>query len=171
MNMSLHHILRLHAGRYPAMGPADAVKLIYQNEFGGGHLIADEDACLARLRAEYEATPQRDELPLTEDLGNGIVRVMLGALDAHGYSPEQLGRDFIRGSNAHKGTTASFLEKLEVLRDVTREGCFSFPEEALESYLTAYIQAGCPAVSHSPEYRQSYQPAYRVVLAELIKQR
>lgn len=161
--MDLHRILRLHASLYRDMEPADAVKLIYQNEFGGGHLIADEDVCLARLRAEYEATPQRRDLSLTEDLGNGVVRVMLGALDAAGYSPEQLGRDFIRGAAAHKGAMSSFREKLEVLRAVTREGCFSFTEPELEAYLASYLASGCPAVSHSPRYRQAYSPAYRVV--------
>ena len=39
-------ILITHANRYPLMQPQDAVKLIYQNEFGGGHLIRDEEACL-----------------------------------------------------------------------------------------------------------------------------
>ena len=43
-------ILITHAKRYPLMQPQDAVKLIYQNEFGGGHLIRDEEACLNYLR-------------------------------------------------------------------------------------------------------------------------
>ena len=36
-------ILRAHAEKYPLMRPQDAVKLVYQNEFGGGHLIVDYD--------------------------------------------------------------------------------------------------------------------------------
>ena len=35
----LKQILQEHAKRYPLMQPRDVVKLIYQNEFGGGHLI------------------------------------------------------------------------------------------------------------------------------------
>ena len=35
---NLKNILKTHAGRYPETRPRDAVKLIYQNEFGGGHL-------------------------------------------------------------------------------------------------------------------------------------
>ena len=167
--MELEQILRSHVGRYPAMQPADAVKLIYQNEFGGGHLITDEQACLARLRAEYEATPQRTDIPLTEEFGNGLVRVMLEALDSHGYSIEDLGRDFIRSANSHKGTMDSFLRKLETLRRVTRDGCFSFRETELEAYLAEYIQAGCPPVSHSSQYRQAYRPAYRVVRQALLR--
>ena len=37
----LERILRQHADSYPLLQPTDAVKLIYQNEFGGGHLIRD----------------------------------------------------------------------------------------------------------------------------------
>ena len=42
----LKAILITLAKRYPLMQPTDAVKLIYQNEFGGGHLIRDEQAFL-----------------------------------------------------------------------------------------------------------------------------
>ena len=52
---TLSKILLNHAGRYPLMEPTDAVKLIYQNEFGGGHLIRDVDSCLNYLRQEYES--------------------------------------------------------------------------------------------------------------------
>ena len=48
----LRAILLAHAKRYPLMQPRDAVKLIYQNEFGGGHLIRDEQTCLNYLRQE-----------------------------------------------------------------------------------------------------------------------
>ena len=164
--MELEKILMEHGARYPKMQPQDAVKLIYQNEFGGGHLIADEGRCIAYLLAEYRATPQRADIPLREALGNGICRVMLGALDAHGYAPEQLGADFIRGAQAHRGNMDAFLTKLDALRRVTGRGVLSFDEAALEAYLEAYIATGCPAVSHSEEYRQAYAPAYRVIPTE-----
>ena len=38
------------------MEPCDAVKLIFQNEFGGEHLICEPEATLAWLRAERAAT-------------------------------------------------------------------------------------------------------------------
>lgn len=46
----LETILRDHASRYPRMEPTDAVKLVYQNEFGGGHLIRNPESCLEALR-------------------------------------------------------------------------------------------------------------------------
>ncbi len=47
-----YNVLRLHAALYPAMEPADAVKLAYQSVFGGGHLIADAAEGLRRLSDE-----------------------------------------------------------------------------------------------------------------------
>lgn len=156
-------ILLAHARRYPGMEPTDAVKLLYQSEFGGGHLIRNEEACLARLDQEYRETPQRRDIPLTEDIGSGIVRVNLAALDAHGLSPEELGRMFLRSAAEPRGTMASFREKLDLLQKLTLAGEMPFSPKALSSYLADYEAAGFPPVSHSERYRNTYHPAYRVV--------
>lgn len=154
----MESVLKQHADRYPLMEPTDAVKLVYQNEFGGGHLIADEAACLAYLRAEYEKTPAAPYY--AEDLGNGICRVYLGGVT----DIEALGRAFLQSAAMHKGSLPAFLEKLETLRKVTRESVFVFTSEDLESYLAEYQKAGYPPVSHSETYRRAYHPAYRVIL-------
>ena len=157
----LKAILITHAKRYPLMQPTDAVKLIYQNEFGGGHLIRDEQACLNYLRREYADLEKDQTAPLCEDIGNGIVRVNLTALKEEDL--EQLGKAFIDSAAKHKGTMDSFLNKLEVLRKLANEGVFNFDTNALSSYLTEYKAAGYPAVSHSEQYRQAYKPAYRII--------
>jgi hypothetical protein len=157
----LRAILIAHAKRYPLMQPRDAVKLIYQNEFGGGHLIRDEQACLNYLRREYTSVAKDPTVPLYEDIGNGIIRVNLAAVKPEDL--EQLGRAFIDSAAKHKGTMDRFLNKLEVLRKLANEGVFNFDTNALSSYLTEYKAAGYPAVSHSPEYRQAYKPAYRII--------
>lgn len=157
----LRHILLTHAKRYPMMEPTDAVKLIYQNEFGGGHMIADETACLAYLRLEYAATLRNFHQPLYESIGNGIVRVHLAAVQPDDL--EALGQAFIRSARSHSGELASFLEKLAVLRALTQEGVFAFDSAALEAYLRAYEAAGYPPVSHSEAFRGAYHPAYRII--------
>ena len=161
MMEELERILREHAKRYPLMQPCDAVKLIYQNEFGGGHLIRDEQACLNYLRKEYADLEKDPAAPLYEDIGNGIVRVNLAAVKPEDL--EQLGRAFIDSAAKHKGTMDLFLNKLEVLRKLANEGVFNFDTNALNAYLSEYEAAGYPAVSHSPEYRQAYKPAYRII--------
>ena len=73
--------MQRHAKKYPLMEPTDAVKLIYQNVFGGGHLIKDPAACRCALQHEYESLRQDPYAPLLETIGNGMVRVMLNAMD------------------------------------------------------------------------------------------
>ena len=157
----LRAILIAHAKRYPLMQPTDAVKLIYQNEFGGGHLIRDEEACLKYLCREYADLEKDPTAPLYEDIGNGIVRVNLAAVKPEDL--EQLGKNFIDSAAKHKGMLESFLNKLKVLETLTAEGVFPFDTNALSAYLYEYKAAGYPAVSHSPEYRQAYNPAYRII--------
>lgn len=162
---ALETILRLHAEKYPHMQPTDGVKLIYQNEFGGGHLIRDEAACLAYLRTEYASVPRQPDAPAYDPIGNGLLRVNLAAL-AEGQL-EGLGRAFIASAAVHKGSHDRFWQKLAVLQALTREGVFAFDIRELDTYLAGYREAGCPAVSHSDIYRQYYHPAYRVVRKDL----
>lgn len=162
-------ILLTHATHYPAMEPTDAVKLLYQNTFGGGHLIRDEAAALSYLRREYAATPRDAGKLLTEDIGNGLLRVHLAALPESQL--EALGKAFLQSAKVWQGTLEDFLPKLALLREVTAEGAFGFSTEALDSYLSDYAQAGYPMVSHSERYRKTYHPAYRVVLAELFDEK
>ena len=157
----LRAILLAHAKRYPLMQPRDAVKLIYQNEFGGGHLIRDEQACLNYLRQEYASAEKDPTAALYEDIGNGIVRVNLAVVKPEDL--EKLGRDFICSAAEHTGTTDSFLKKLDILCQLAEEGIFSFGVQELKIYFSEYIQSGCPMVSHSEQYRQAYKPAYRII--------
>lgn len=161
-------ILLAHAHRYPKMEPRDAVKLLYQNEFGGGHLIKDESACLEYLRKEYESVSRNPDLPLLEDIGNGIVRVNLAALNANHGPLAELGHAFIRSAAIHKGSVDSFLKKLALLKELAAAGAMPFSPAQLESYLADYKKAGFPPVSHSEIYRSLYRPAYRVVRKDLL---
>lgn len=158
----MKEILLTHTRRYPLMQPQDAVKLLYQSQFGGGHMIQDEAACLEFLYREYAATPQTDH-SLWEDIGNGMVRVHLSALDAHHYTPQQLGQDFIRSAASVQGSMDTFLQNSILLKKLASSGDLPFSAEALAAYLTGYAAAGYPAVSHSEVYRNAYHPAYRVV--------
>ena len=69
-------ILKAHHQRYPLMMPQDVVKLIYQHEFGGGHLIKDKNLSLIRLEEEYASIQKINEEEIIP-IGNDLVRVSL----------------------------------------------------------------------------------------------
>ena len=61
---------------YPLIQMEDMIKLIYQNEFGGGHLITNPTNSLNYLCKEYDSITT----PLTErfeSIGNGLYRLYL----------------------------------------------------------------------------------------------
>lgn len=168
-NVELKDALLLHANMYPRMRPADAVKLVYQNEFGGGHMIKSPEAALIRLRNEYAATEHDAMQPLMIPIGSGMARVQLKALKESGIAG--LNEAFVETANTSEGTLAEFLEKLDVLLHLTLQGVFAFQAAELEKYLSEYKKKGYPAVSHSEEYREAYLPAYRVVKESIFREK
>ena len=50
----MKEILLAHLKQYPQMQLQDVVKLLYQSEFGGGHMITSPEKSLDRLKEEYK---------------------------------------------------------------------------------------------------------------------
>jgi hypothetical protein len=57
--------------------PEDAIKFLYQNAFGCGHLLPEADACAEMIRLETEGTRPDAAAPAFEPLGNGLCRLNL----------------------------------------------------------------------------------------------
>ncbi len=162
-------ILYAHARRYPQMTPQDGVKLLYQSVFGGGHMIPNPSAALARLQAEYDGLMEtQTREPLTEPIGGGLVRLGLSALDVRTLPLEAVNAMFCTSANTHTGSTDAFQAGLTVLRQMCLEGKTPFAPDELDRYLTTYEQNGGGAVSHSDIYRQAYRPAYRIIKEEYV---
>ena len=165
-NTEAMQVLDTHLSRYPLLTVRDAVKLLYQREFGGGHLIRDEAASLARLKEEAAAlADSAASASFFEDIGNGLCRLHLAGLDRTGIALQTVNRMFVRTAEQTDGQMARFCADLEQLRLRVAEGDLPFPKEETESFLNSYREQGYPAVSHSPDYRAAYAPAYRVVSA------
>lgn len=173
----LRNCLKEQLARYPQLQITDLVKLVYQNEFGGGHLIADKEKSLQRIREEYAGLSAPGAVSLEvqqermESIGNGIYRLSLDCL-SDGLHPETLNEMFVQSAAEISGSVEVFEEKLEVLRMLCEQTgqteqkplCAEQTElEILEEYLEQYRRGGYPPVSHSDVYRKHYRPAYRVI--------
>lgn len=168
-------ILLSHAAAYPLMEPSDAVKLIYQATFGGGHLITDETAVLARIRAEYSSCKHAD-IPLRIESLGGTSRIYLDSVSddtelqiiAKIFSASA--KYYSTGySEASEQVRRLFSERLALLRKLCGDGHFAFTPSKLDDYLCAYRAAGYPPVSHSDTYRTAYSPAYRVIDSRYVR--
>ena len=163
----LFGVLSCHAKRYPLARPEDFVKLLYQNEFGPGHLVTDVNAATAWCLKELETVEKNPISPAFEDIGNGLVRVNFGAIP-EAYTPISIVADFVATAEAHKGSMERFLEKLQALEMFISARQMAFSTEDFKAYASAYREAGCPMLSHSETYRNAYRPAYRVVKKSLL---
>ena len=150
-------LLKAHFDRHPAMEVGDGIKFLYQSHMGPGHLIADEEAALARLEAEWETAPAQPELPLFEPLGNGLCRLNLAPCRELGLSPRTLLRLFVLTAVEVIPDPKGLRDSLELVRSLP------FPKEEVDRTLGDYLARGCPMVNHSAAYRAAYAPAYRVV--------
>ena len=153
---------------HPAAEARDYCKLLYQSEFGAGHIAADAQTSLARLRKECAAcvnSAAEGEAPFT-DVGGGLVRLHLRALQALKLRLETVNGLFAQAC-APRGSVAALEEKLDTLRE-NAAGLGLRPED-VDAEIAHWRAAGYPALSHSQTYRALYRPAYRLVPAAAMR--
>lgn len=144
----MKEILMEHAAHYPRMAARDWLKLLYQSEFGGGHLIADRAMALKRLEDEISARNRAPERQF-ESIGGGLVRMHL---PVRGLKAETALGLFLETCSP-RGSMDGMREKLNLLKAMKPE---------LAGEIEEYFNQGCPAQSHSEDYRAAYSPAYRL---------
>lgn len=164
---TLTNVLELHAKRYPAMESRDYVKLLYQSEFGPGHLVAEGDA-LALLREEF-AQAERDGYAPTytvEAIGGGLCRCHLDPRRLEEDDLPLLARCFSESARP-RGTGPGLWKKLGALAGLAWAGRLPLDSAGLDAFLTEYDRAGCPPLHHSETYDIAYRPHYRVIDRDL----
>ena len=166
----LIEILTYHKNKYPQMEVSDVIKLVYQNEFGGGHLITNPLQSLTYLTYEYNSINKDYSMPLYEEIGNNLIRLNLKAIDNNILSLEKINDIFVSSSRITKGTISSFLSKIEIVKTLCKNNFFTFSYETLINYLNEYEKHNYPMVSHSKTYKDNYDPAYRVISKSFINE-
>lgn len=167
MTENLVEILLLQKEKYPLMEIQDAVKLIYQNEFGPGHLIDDESECFCRLvdeAKEIEGCRKEEDY-----IGNDLCRLYLSDAKEKKLSLESFFKMFLFTANSHVGNVDSFKHKLEILKQSVEEQLLKFDEKETLRFLQEYESYGMPAVHHSQIFGKAYKPAYRVIDNKFLK--
>ena len=166
----IRDILLAHFAAYPLMGPQDAVKLLYQMEYGPEHMIRDEEKSLAALRKEMAALPAREgEEPLYESIGNGLCRLNLRPCVQRAIPAEDVNRLFADTARSAQGDPRRFRRALKELKELADAGETPFDPVELDMFLMQYWERNCPAVHHSEAYRAAYAPAYRVAAQKKVK--
>lgn len=169
--LEMKKILLKQYDRYPKMQIRDMVKLIYQNEFAGGHMIRNEKSSLEKLKNECSllksnSTNEKILENVFDEIGNGLCRLNLKSLEHYDIKLTTINKFFLATANSICGSIKSFEEKLEVLIQCCEDGELPYSVEELKGYLNDYKDKNYPPVSHSETYRSAYNPAYRIVKSE-----
>ena len=152
----MKEILRDHYHKYSKMQIQDAVKLLFQSEFGPGHLLSNTDYARKLLIEEIELT--KENKPEIEVISDQFVRYYLGCLTQEDV--EDVLSAMIESAQI-QGSKENFMKKLSDLKEMN-----FFSAQELDEYLNEYLKRESWMVSHSDVYRACYQPHYRVLLKE-----
>ena len=162
-------VLARHFELYPLMTPQDAVKLLYQSEFGCGHFAPSPERAREMLDRECAGLEKDENHRETDPIGGGFIRVHLEPLIGNEPALDALASAFVRSAETPCGSPEGFRIRLDALRSMAQSGKTPFSESELAQFLEEYEKLGCPAVHHSEVYRENYHPAYRVIERSLLK--
>lgn len=179
-------IITQHSEKYPKMQPCDAVKLIYQNEFGGEHLLGDFQSCFESIKNELDSIQKKDTAELSCDIGEDLSRLNLipDTISAFLYTKIFCASAEIFEKNNPRNNTElssknsplvtgdkneSFRLKLNILRSAVEESFFEFSAIEFNEFLAKYSSQNYPSLSHSSIYKNEYSPHYRIVLSEYCR--
>jgi hypothetical protein len=171
MQSALKRVISHHLKLYPGLVVEDLYKLIYQAAMGSEHAVADSDQAERRLRSEAEnmasmpvGAPMTD--PVSPD--RRLVRIHLNPYLAHGGRVADLAQAFIQTSRAFNPSVRLLSTYWRWIEAMAHRKEVPFSAAQLARFGEKQRKQAYPAVHHSARYRQLYQPAYRVVLMDLI---
>jgi hypothetical protein len=155
--------------RYPLATLADLYKSFFQDEFGPGHLLADEAGALSYLDRELESTVSRRRYECEPcGLGRRYCRASLDLVVDDLVDRKRFVALFLRGADGFtlpdvdrwSVTWASILDSLRPLRSRIAR----FDEDA--ERIAGLLRRGEYAMHHSARYRDAYDPHYRIMRCE-----
>lgn len=160
---TMNYVLTSFQKKYPLATIQDYVKLLYQSEFAGGHLIQNPYECYLRFIDEIKNNLNTLYEPLYETMSDELVRVNLRPFQTYFLNIEDLFQGFLNTANHHKGTKENFLKKLSHLLQLIQVGVIKLNYENAISFMDEYQKNNYPILHHSTTYRNAYLPSYRII--------
>ena len=157
MDKTFLEVLKEHRDRYPGMEPQDYGKLVYQSEFGPGHMVRDLPSARMMLKQELLSLPGDAAPKQPEAVGGGLCRFPLSECGSP-ESVDLLADLFALTAQKHSGTIDGLLAKLDQVIALEIPGIGEWSE--------SWRKEGFPSVHHSEAFRTLYHPHYRLLKKE-----
>jgi hypothetical protein len=163
-------IVLTHYSRYPLSQIEDFYKLAHQAALGSEHAVKDIAAARKWLLRELDEMAAGPPEALIDEISadGRIVRVHLRPFIESGGDPEILLQAFIRTANEYQGSVELMGEHWGTIDQLAKKGDLPFQPASLRSYIEVMESMGFPAVHHSTQYQEAYQPSYRVVIRDFL---
>ena len=139
---------------HPAMRAEDVLKLCMQGARGPGHILGHIAEAKKHFDAEFSQVEPRPGEPLFEVIAPDFIRVNLGAWKARKLPPEWLFNLFASSARRFDDGDAVFAKYCGIAER-------TLPEALRREFVR--LPKDATAVHHSPAYRRSERPAYRLV--------
>ena len=144
---------------YPNSLLKDYLKLIYQSEFAGGHMIKSKQDSLAFILEEISISNNANE-SLYEYISNNIVRINLSAYKNHSLDYKLLNNIFYESANLLY-QNKNINHKINILIELIQNNIISisdFSKEKIENFKKNPLPT-----HHSDIYNKLYKPHYRII--------
>ena len=159
-------LLTDHYRKYPCLGIEDVFKFLFQSSFGCEHLVSSEETALAYIRAELDAVTEVQARQV-DPLDGNYSRVHLSCIGKD-ITPELLAKYFCLSAKAEPRGKEALEKKLSVARELIKDGTLPLSLTEFDTKLSAWREAGYPAIHHSDTFRKAYAPHYRVIANEYL---
>ena len=153
---------------YPESRLLDIYKSCFQNYMGAEHLVTDSERVKAYLDQELATTSLDDLLPWSYEpcgIDSNYYRVSIRTIKENNISEEMLLDAFVRSANSvERPSVESWRDRWHVIIGTIDQMNLALPHyEEDKQFIDSVLSVGKYAISHSPEYRETYRPHYRIV--------
>ena len=146
----------------------DIYKSCFQDYMGAEHLVTDSERVKAYLDEELETTTLDELMPWYYEpcgIDSNYYRVSIRAIKENIITEEMLLDAFVRSANSvERPSVESWRTRWHVIIGTIDQMQLDLPHyEEDKLSIDSILNAGKYAISHSPEYRETYHPHYRIV--------
>lgn len=154
---------------FPLLTLVDLYKSLFQDEFGPGHLLADVDIAFSYLKKELKKMESNNcyDFELC-GLGNNFCRVPLTLVLDKKIDEKTYFSLFLEGANSFREPSIEQWQskwlKINKILGKIKDQITNFATDS--EYILDSLSKGIYALNHSEDYRNEYEPHYRIFTIE-----